>query len=268
MPPQASFFARVKLELIAVTFAVSALGCTHTMEVRNLNQYSLSSTAPRSLRLSFDRLPVDEASRTLAAAVKDGLAAHSSVERVAVVGETPPDFQPDYVVTVHPKTQFDGSGWNYLVAFPGFLIFTHAWNGYVYSAQTTTEIEIRRPGMQDLVASRTVETDWNLRHCDFGRGAWTSSGWYTPFYGGLNLVVGFFMIQYDDGATAPFTTTVHDPYGKYIANHVVELLSVADARSEPLAPPPSPAPSDSVPPPAPNDALVRPAADPPPAPPQ
>ncbi len=248
-------------------FALCAIGCTHAIEVKNRNQYSLHATAPRSLTFSM-QLPVgDETARPLGDATKDGLAAQSSVSRVTMVQESPPDFTPDYVVSLQARTEFTGSGWNYLVSFPGFLIFTHAWNGYAYGgARTTTEIQLHRPGVAEAVGARTVETDWDFRHCDFGRGAWTSSGWYTPGYGGLNLVIGFFMIQYDTDATEPLMAAVHRPYGEYIANNIVELASSAEPKAAPPAPMPSDsAPSDS-PPPAPAPSAAAP-APPPPAPP-
>lgn len=47
--------ARFKLDLAALIVALSAVGCTHTMEVKNLGEYSLHATAPRSLKLSVER---------------------------------------------------------------------------------------------------------------------------------------------------------------------------------------------------------------------
>jgi hypothetical protein len=261
MGTQSWCLARPRFQLVALLFAMSTVACTHNMEVKNLHDYSYTASAPRSLKLSLERVPPEETARALATAVKDGLAAHSSVERVTVADMAPPDFHPDYVVSVQPTTKFTGSGWNYLISFPGFLIFTHAWNGYVYGAQTSTEIEIRRPDASEVLASQTLETDWNFRHCDFGRGAWTSSGWYTPGYGGLNLIIGFFMIRYDDDATAPLLLAVHDPYGQFIANHVVELAASADAKAAPPGAPPAEAPLRSDP--LPSAGTVQPSAPPP-----
>jgi len=247
----------MRLELLASLLAFCAVGCTHTMEVVNLHQYQKTVVAPRSLKLSFERVASDDPAKQMAQDVKDELASHSSVERVAQLDLQPPDFHPDYVVKVAPVTKYTGSGWNYLVTFPGFLLFTHAWNGFVYHADTTTEIEVRRPDDSKILASRAVETDWNFRHCDFGRGAWTSSGWYTPFWGGLNLIIGFWMVGYDDDASLPLAFAIHDPYGEYIANNIVELVSTVDtagatqpeAHASTQAPPPPGEPSPETPPP-------------------
>src|SRR5262245_40033277 len=161
----------MRTQLVALLLAAAGtIGCTHTMEVKNLSQYSLQATAPRSLTFSVQTAQGDDTARSLTEALREGLASQSSVSRVTMVSETPPDFTPDYVVAMRATTAFDGSGWNYLVSFPGFLIFTHAWNGYVYSAHTTTQLDLSRPGSPETIASRTVEADWDFRHCDFGRG--------------------------------------------------------------------------------------------------
>jgi len=260
--------------LCALSLALVSLGCTHDMEIKNLHAYTLYAKAPRSLRLEVDHAPnSDPTMQSLQEAVKDALAAHSSVERVAYSDQAPADFVPDYVVHVSPLTQFDGSGWNYAVVFPGFLIFTHAWNGFVYHADTQTSVELRKPDSTDPVVTRSLDTKWNFRHCDFGRGAWTSSGWYTPFYGGLNLIIGFFMVQYDQEATEPFLVAVHKPYGEFVANNVVEMATAFEAAhpAEPPAPPPvevppptgTPAPAQA-PPPAPAPPPEHAAPPPPP----
>lgn len=205
------------------------------MQVVNLHEYRLNAQALRELNLSLDRWGPDETSRALQQAAEDGLATHSSVARVVDADEAPSDFSADYVVTLSPTARFDGSGLNYLITFPGFLLFTHAWYGFAYEADVTTEIAVRRPGDAAPLASRMVATDWHFRFCDRDRGVLSSSGWYTPGYGGLNLIYGFFMIQYDPDATNPLLRAIHDAYGDFIANQVIDLVGSVD-------PPPAPAP--------------------------
>jgi hypothetical protein len=231
--------------------AVLLLGaCTHDMRILNAKEYVLEATASRSLRIAVEAETTGDDTQVLVDAVKEGLAAHSSVERVVYANAAPPDFEPHIIVHVKPTTSYEGSGWNYPITFPGFLVFTHAWNGYVYKANVSTELALRSVGSSEPFARQTVDTRWNLRHCDFERGAWNSSGWYTPFYGGLNLFIGFFMIPYDEDATPDFTREARMPYGRFIAAKVVELagtqpLEPEPAPAEPAAAPPEPAPVPS-----------------------
>jgi hypothetical protein len=210
--------------LSAVLLTTAALGgCTHSMQVKNLHAYSKSASAPKSLKLALDTTSGKADESELAAFVQESLQKHSAVERV-VVGPGPQDFHPDLVVSVAPHTSYEGSGWNYIVSFPGFLLFTHAWNGFVYKANVVTDVSVRTPGGAPPL-TRTLQAQYDLRHCDFGRGAWTSSGWYMPGWGATNLVVGAFMIPYDDDATPDFLKEVRDAYGQYVANSIVELAA-------------------------------------------
>jgi hypothetical protein len=240
---------RLAIRLVALGALVCLSACTHSMTIVNRREYEgiSSVSAQKSLRFAVETDVTAEDTKDLVEAVKEALAASSSVERVAFANEAPPDFKPDYIVRIRPATEYAGSGWNYAITFPGFLIFTHAWNGFVYGADVDTDIEIRTLGIDRAFASQTVQTHWNLRHCDFERGAWTSSGWYTPFYGGINLIIGFFMIRYDQDATPAFVTEVHKPYGRYVAAKVLELTAKIPAVSAPppsvsVAPTPSAAP--------------------------
>jgi hypothetical protein len=184
--------------------------------------------------------------------VKDGLAASRSVHRVWFAKEVPPGVEPDFVVVVRPVTDYEGSGWNYPITFPGFLVFTHAWNGYHYKANVTTEISLRGPGAQEAISSETIETHYDLRHCDFERGALNSSGWYTPFYGAFNIFIGFWMLRYDDDATPDFVREAKQPYGSFIAARVIDMAakaepapSLAPASTEPVPVEPSAAPPEA-----------------------
>lgn len=234
---------RLMAGLFVVVGALALTACTHHMTIVNQKQYEDTAGvwAERSLTFAVETDATGEDAKALVEAVKEGLGTHSSVARVAFAKEAPRDFTPDYIVRVRPETSYEGSGWNYPITFPGFLIFTHAWNGFVYGADVTTQIEIRTPGVEQAVATQTLQTNWNLRHCDFERGAWTSSGWYTPFYGGLNLIIGFFMIPYDEDATPDFLAEVNRPYGRFVAAKVIELVGKAPATV--AAPPPSSIPA-------------------------
>ena len=76
-----------------------------------------------------------------------------------------------------------------------------------------------------------------MRHCNFKRGALASSGWYTPGWGGLNALIGFFMVRYDEASTPPFEKAVGAAYGGYVASAIVEMVNAdAGLRREAAAP--------------------------------
>ena len=81
-------------------------------------------------------------------------------------------------------------------------------NGYKYTANIDTTINIY-DAQGKLEKNFTVSTPYKFNHCDFGRGFWTSTGWWTPGWGMLNSILGFFMIGYDDDATDDFSLANH-----------------------------------------------------------
>ena len=103
-------------------------------------------------------------------------------------------------------------------------MFTHAWNGYKYTANIYTTIPIYDAN-GNLAKNFTVSTPYKFNHCDFGRGFWTSSGWWTPGLGALNSVIGLFMIGYDDDATDDFYVHVKDNYSAYVVEKIVAALA-------------------------------------------
>src|SRR5262249_24073062 len=155
--------------------------------------------------------------------VHQALVTHPAVKTVVVASEPPPDFVPDVTVGVWPRPEYHGSWWNYPITFPGFVLFTHAWNGYVYSADLVTEVNVSANGHP--VTTNDIATHYDMRHCSFARGAITSSGWYTPGWGGLNAIIGFFMVPYSNAATPAFRDAVGTAYGNYVANSIVEIAT-------------------------------------------
>lgn len=218
---------RIHLSAIALLFLTSmalSTACSHTMEIRNRDAFRAVARTETSIRVGIERnLDGDESELALAEALQHGLMTHGSIERVAFVDSAPADFVPDYLIQFETKTEYDGSGLNYWITFPGFLVFAHAWNGLAYEADVRTRLSVRHASSEGY-DKRLLETKYDLRHATFLRGALISSGWYTPFYGGLNLIMGFFMLPYDNKATTPFLREVQKPYGSYVANTAVEMI--------------------------------------------
>ena len=148
---------------------------------------------------------------------------HPDVAEV-LLKDQEPEKETDATVTLRTDTKYDGSGWNFLITFPGFIVFTHAWNGFVYTAAVSTQMDVALNGKGGKV-SRQIDTVYDIRHCDFGRGAAASSGWYLPGWGATNIVVGLFMVGYDTDATPEFLEKVRPTYGVYIANSIVDMVA-------------------------------------------
>ena len=203
------------------SLAVAAAGCTHALQINNTGAYYKIAHAPKRLAIRLVDASLGDGQQ-LFQATYEALRTHPDVADV-LLKDQEPERATDATVTLRTTTKYDGSGWNYLITFPGFILFTHAWNGFVYKADVSTEVEVALNGNANKTA-HTIDTSYDLRHCDFGRGAAASSGWYLPGWGGTNLIVGLFMISYDTDVTPEFLEKVRPTYGAYIANSVVEAI--------------------------------------------
>ena len=139
-----------------------------------------------------------------------------------------------YFLNVDIKPEYSGSGWNFLVTFPGFLVFAPSWNGYRYHAILNTQVRILdREGR--LVSRIDEQPEFAFNHMDFDRSFWAYSGWWMPGYGVTSLVAAPFMTGYDDDANTPLQVRLRDVYGRYIADKVVKSINELERKQTGLA---------------------------------
>lgn len=237
-PPRPLFKTALSAALAtALLFATS--GCVHTMQVRNLDEFRLGahSGSRHSLRLTA---PDSGPSQPYGEMIRDALAKHASVADVMRNGDPQYDRKPDVDVRADIVVKYSGSGANFPITFPGFLVFAHAWNGFIYKADIQTNLSVTSTA-DGQVRTRALKTKYDMRHCDFGRGFWASSGWFLPGWGATSLIAGAFMVSYDKDATPEFCAAVHDAYGSYVANNIAEMMTELEATSRPVAAAPAPA---------------------------
>jgi hypothetical protein len=130
----------------------------------------------------------------------------------------------DVVVNIDVQTEHDGSGWNFLINFPGFLIFAPAWNGYIYEVKYTINVAIRKAGSKDVIDQFKLPLALDVRHASYNR-TWTEVSWFEV--GIIALVGGFVFIGYDDHVTPLVSDKVETPLGKYIAQDIVKRINAS-----------------------------------------
>ena len=210
--------------LSTLTLCALLNSCAHQLEVVNLKQYKLSPTEGPGQKIALLPYAGPPEAEELFTHVVAALRGHPSVDQVRTNWsweKKDPSFEPDVVVKVDPSINLSGSGWNYLITFPGFLVFAPAWNGYVYHGNVATALEVFDVSTRKALANETIATDYSLRHADPGRTFWAEMGWWTPGYGAVSAISGFYMISYDTDATEPFHEVIRRPYGDYVAEHIV-----------------------------------------------
>jgi hypothetical protein len=214
---------RFPLLFVLVGFFIVTTGCSHSLRITNLNEYyTLSTTPPKKETV---KLGVTSSSATdiqgsrYVDAILDGLRRNSSVEKVIypynqAIHQGMVDLTMD--ITIIPY--YSGSGSNFLVNWPGFLIFAPAIWGYGYNAEIDTKVNVIRV-KDNLSHQINIPTKWKFRQAEIDR-TWTEIGWFEvsliPFIGGIVFT------QYDTDVTDEFITKVAPNYGTYVAKKILE----------------------------------------------
>ncbi len=130
--------------------------------------------------------------------------------------------QVDVVANVSVQSEYKGSGWNFLVNFPGFLIFAPAWNGYVYKVNYNVNVGLTKGSDRTQIDSFSVPIHLNIRHADMNR-TWTEISWFEV--GVIALVGGIVFTGYDDSVSQLVMEKVQAPIGDYIAQEIVNRIN-------------------------------------------
>jgi hypothetical protein len=207
---------------LAVLGSVLFIGCTHSMNIINTEDYFTPPSAllkkPMKLGITSNSDTDPQKSRYVMAII-DALKKNGSIELVIYPysSSTHKDMI-DAVVDISIKTHYAGKGSNFFVNWPGFLIFAPAIWGYGYNAEIETQANIAdvKDGKSQLI---TIPMRYDFRQADIRR-TWTEVGWLE--IGIIPLIGGIAFTSYDNRITSEFITNVASSYGPYVANKIIE----------------------------------------------
>lgn len=218
---------RLALRLVSLLVLGLSVGCSHTLTVQNYPDADFRGSAPSSpLVVGLVDQGGGEHSDEYVEAIAQGLQIQPGVERVVFPYTS--GAQVDAVAQVDVNPVYEGSGLNFLINWPGFLVFAPAWNGYIYHADPETRVQILSA---DGEAVHTVDWDheYEFHQSDIGR-TWTQLGWLE--YGVTPLIGGLVFIQYDTDQTPHFIDEVSDNYGRQVAQKIAHALAVLEPYEE------------------------------------
>ncbi|MBJ6750681.1 hypothetical protein [Geomonas anaerohicana] len=154
-------------------------------------------------------------------AIVDALQRNSAIERVIYPYSTANNQnQADAVIDISVNPRYDGNGSNFLVNWPGFLIFAPAIWGYGYTADIKTEATItnlKNGKTQQL----SIPAQFEFRQAEIDR-TWTEIGWFEV--GIIPLLGGIVFTAYDSDLTPEFIKNVAPTYGPYVATKATKAV--------------------------------------------
>jgi hypothetical protein len=223
-----------------------SIGCTHALQVKNLEAYATP------LKLGGGRVEKPDVAFLAFSGRPDDLWFFNAlVERLSqdpALGDVRTDYvprlgeragiRPDLILEIRPLVDYRSSGWNFLINWPGFLIFTPAWNGYVYHADIMTEVVFKDQDGSNLDQMQ-IPVSYSLRHADMDRTIWTGLTWLEvsllAFGGGI-----YNAFVFDRDAIAPTQAQVKDNYTNFVlaqvqgrVRSIMESLETPSPKREP-----------------------------------
>lgn len=222
---------RVGVAALILVAAVFGSGCAHQLEVKNLRSYHNMQMNPLNKPVTIGVIPSTEDidSQRLMKGVGNALAKYSAT--ILMPYSPGSSRKADVVANIAIRPEYEGSGWNFLVNFPGFLVWAPAWNGYVYHVNYNVQIMLTNAADGSKIDSWAIPINLNLRHAAMDR-TWTEISWFEV--GVIALVGGIVFIQYDDDVTPLLVEKIEVPIGDYIGQEIVNRINnsagVSDAR--------------------------------------
>lgn len=219
------------LALVAIVVTAAA-GCTHSLEVKNLNAYNVFPTSGPRMDIAIRSVTYSGDTAAYCRAIQRALTVHPHVGQVRTdwnPEQQEDGFNPSHIVDLRVTPKYDGSPANFIITFPGFLVFACAWNGYEYAIRIDTQVSVSPVASADASGKLTSRSEhlpisFDVRHCSYSRGFWSGTGWWFPGYGIHNVITGIVFQGYDDTVTQPFLSMVEPRYGDYVAEKIVQCL--------------------------------------------
>ncbi len=147
--------------LLIFMLLATGLGCSHQMRVMNLGDYPVVKSVGSPLDVALAPFSGTSDEVKYFNAVIDGLRRHPRVRIVRTdwsAQQTEEGFSPSGVVELKVAPQYSGSGVNFPIAFPGFILFTCAWNGFHYKADIATEVIVSTMAAEEASALAVDES--------------------------------------------------------------------------------------------------------------
>src|SRR3990172_12396236 len=109
-------------------------GCAHPLVIKNLDSYRAYgvSSFEKPLKIGIATDATEPEQKRLMDGIANALGGYSA--QVVMPYQANSQKEVDFIAHVDIQTEYKGSGWNFLINWPGFLIWTPAWHGYNYRA--------------------------------------------------------------------------------------------------------------------------------------
>lgn len=201
----------------------SLLGCSHNLEVLNLTDYSRHAmdASQTGLTMTLELRNVSTEGDSFAQALAQALAAQGGyrVNYPARITD-----HADVSATLSLVATRAGNPGNIFVAWPGFIIFTHAWLGYRYDVSYDIRCELTAPATGERIGTVTVPIHLGMRHAEFDR-TWANGCAWFFFYTLPALFNGVYCSSYDSDIDPLLRRDVFPTLAGHVATEIIRTVN-------------------------------------------
>jgi hypothetical protein len=197
-------------------------GCAHPLVITNLESYRAygASSLEKPLKIGIATDSNEPEQRRLLDGIASALGGFSAQVTMPYAANSQKEV--DVIAAIDIETEHKGSGWNFLINWPGFLIWTPAWHGYVYEVKYTIHCTLKKGGSKETIDQFRIPIALDVRHAAINR-TWTEISWLEV--SAIAFVGGLVFINYDESVTPLVSEKVETPLGKYIAQEIVKRIN-------------------------------------------
>jgi len=216
-----------KIMAVVLTIVVMSAGCAHPLKVTNMSLYKpeFIDTQYTGVKLGLTPVTSTPAEDRLVLSIANDLKRNG-------FGVTSP-FYPtdtnrgtvDYIVKINASSEFKGSGMNFWINWPGFLLWVPAVAGYKYRAIFDFDVDVTDIKRNTTLPRLHVPVDLVIRHADMNR-TWTEISWFE--FSIIAFVGGLVFMKYDDTVT-PLLMDMHETrISEYVSSKISKVIISAE----------------------------------------
>ena len=201
-------------------FLLIVSGCSHQLTLKNANQYTESMPfLDEQITIGITASPTQE-QEVFVNYIVDELINIGNC-KIKYPYTYTKEIPVDYMIDLRIKVDYKGSGTNFLISWPGYIVFAPAWNGFIYFANINTDLKITDYKSGEVKLSKSYNTNYRCNQAEFDR-TFIEISWLE--YGIIALIGGLMNMSYDNDITPEFNMALSRPYGSYIARNIAKQI--------------------------------------------
>ncbi len=180
--------------------ALLAMGCAHRLEVKNIGLYkpTFINSQQTGAKVGLSAVTSSPEEDRLVVGVAQALKRDGFKVDYPFFPNDENRASMDHIVKMNTSSKYDGSGWNFLINWPGFLIWTPAWHGYDYNARYDFDVDITNTKNAETLPRLSIPVDLDIRHAAMNR-TWTELSYLE--WSAVAFIGGIVFTRYDNSVT-------------------------------------------------------------------